>query len=351
MRILHSVPTIGEDDIESVTKVLRSLHLEEGDYVRNFEKEVAAYFGSTYGQATTNGFSAIHLSLIALGVGPGDEVLMPSYNCPALLNPVRLLGATPVFVDIAPDSFNPDLHTITEKITGKTKAAILPHLFGFPMDLEEIKKSTGLKIIEDCTQSIGGSFKGRKLGTFTEVNITSFYASKMITCGDAGIINTNDQSIYETAKDYVYYGHRKGNMLTSYNYHLTNLPASLGISQLAKLDTFVARRQQIAKIYDSHFSGNSNIFINFQHKADSCYYRYPILVPGRDKLKTALAAQGIFTGFGVLEGIHTLEHSTQNQDLPNTQYYLDHILSLPIYPTLADKEAHYVAEKVIELTA
>ena len=149
MKILHSGPTITQEDINAVTQVLQSKHLEDGMMVEQFEDKMKNLIGRQYAVATTNGFSAIHLTLIALQVKEHDEVIIPSYTCPALLNPVLLLGAKPVFADIEKGSFNISYQTIKDKITPKTKAIIVPHTFGFPADIREIQ-SLGVPVIEDC---------------------------------------------------------------------------------------------------------------------------------------------------------------------------------------------------------
>ena len=148
MRILHSGPTITQEDIHAVTEVLKSKHLEDGMMVEQFEDRMKNLIGRQYAVATTNGFSAIHLTLIALKVKENDEVIIPSYTCPALLNPVLLLKAKPVFADIAEGSFNISYQTIKDKITTKTKAIIVPHTFGFPADVREIE-SLGIPVVED----------------------------------------------------------------------------------------------------------------------------------------------------------------------------------------------------------
>jgi len=347
MKILHSNPTITENDIQAVTDVLNSRHLEDGEIVEQFENKLKTYIGREYAVATTNGFSAIHLSLIALGVMENDEVIIPSYTCPALLNPVLIMGAKPVFADIEYDSFNISAEQVKKKISEKTKAIIVPHTFGFPADIEAIA-SLGYPVIEDCAQSLGGEFNGKKLGTSSEISIFSFYATKMMTSGDGGMVMTNNQDIYEKVLNYRYYGHRKNHKWIAYNYHLTNLPAALGISQLENLDEWVGKRKKLSKIYDHYFRENSRININFENKMQSIYFRYPIKVEQRNQLKEELKKADIYTGYGVLEGLHQLQ-DYPDKEYPNTAKFLEQILSLPIYPSLNESDIKFIAKKVLNI--
>jgi perosamine synthetase len=346
-KILHSVPTIGEDDISSVEAVLRSLHLEEGDCVRQFEKKYSELVNKKFSHATINGFSSIHLSLIASNIRKGDEVILPSYTCAALLNPIKIIGAIPVFADIGNNSFNLSAETIEKVVTKKTKLVILPHIFGFPAEMEKILK-IGIPVIEDTAQSDGGKYSGKRLGSFTNISVTSFYATKMITCGDGGMISTNDPEASERIKNFIYYGAKRNHKYDSLNYHMTNLPAALGLSQLNKIDNFIRKRKELANVYNNIFEGRTEVEINFNNKNESCYYRYPILVNNRDALKTKLLEKGIHTGYGVLEGLHLLTDQ-DGSIYKNTNNFLNNILCLPIYPSLEKSQAEFIGETVISL--
>lgn len=347
MKILHSSPTITYKDIKNVTKVLKSKHLEEGDFVKLFEDKLKNFVGRKFAISTTNGFSAIHLSLVALGVDENDEIIIPSYTCPALLNPVLIMGAKPVFADIEEDSFNISTKTIKYKITSKTKAIIVPHTFGFPAKIQEIKK-LGIPIIEDCAQSIGGKMHGKMMGTFSEISIFSFYATKLITSGDGGMILTDDENIYKKCLDYRYYGHKKNHRYIAYNYHLTNLPAALGASQLDKIEGWIKKRRKFAEVYSFYFKNEEKINIDFVNKEDSVFFRYPIQIEKRDLLKEKLKNKGIYTGYGVLEGLHQLQKINDSK-LPNTTKFLNQILSLPLYPSLKEKHIKTIAKHTLNI--
>jgi perosamine synthetase len=347
MKILHSSPTITEKDIKAVTDVLNSRHLEDGEIVEQFENKLKSYIGRNYAVATANGFSAIHLSLIALGVEENDEVIIPSYTCPALLNPVLIMGAIPVFADIEDNSFNISARQVKKNISEKTKAIIVPHTFGFPADVKAIR-NLGYPVIEDCAQSLGGKLNDKKLGTFSEISIFSFYATKMITSGDGGMVLTDNKEIYEKVRNYRYYGHKKNHKFLAYNYHLTNLPAALGLSQLDNLKKWVEERKKLAKIYDHYFEKESGINIDFSNKKQSIYFRYPIQLEKRDQLKEKLKQEDIYTGYGVLEGLHQLQNYP-DKNFPNTAKFLKQILSLPLYPSLKESDIEFIAKKVLKI--
>jgi dTDP-4-amino-4,6-dideoxygalactose transaminase len=282
--ISHSSPCISKKDIKNVLTILKSKHLDDGDEVVKLENSFKKYFHKKYSVAVNTGFASIHLSLIALNIKEGDEVIIPSYSCPALLNPILIQKATPVIIDSQKDGFNISFKEVNKRITNKTKAIILPYMFGFPTNINKIM-SLGVPVIEDCTLSLGGKYKGKLLGTFSDTMICSFYATKVITAGDAGILLTNNKTMYESAINHRYYGHKKQHKYLAYNYHTTNLPASLVYSQFTQLGKFIKKRRKIASIYDKCFTDISEININFKNKKESIFYQYLIEIKDRDKLK------------------------------------------------------------------
>jgi perosamine synthetase len=344
----HSKPTIGQEEIDAVNAVLLSLHLEDGEYVNTLEKAFKNYFSRNFAVAVSNGFAAIHLSLVALNIKSGDEVIIPSYTCAALLNPVLLLNAKPVIVDVSPNSFNIDVKGLRNKISKRTKAIIVPHTFGYPANIDDIL-TLGIPVIEDCAQAIGGIYKNKFLGQFGTLSIFSFYASKMICSGDGGMIITDDEKIYKKIINYKYYGHKKLHKYVAYNYHLTNLPAALALVQLKKVVSFIERRKHIAIKYDKLLSAHNKINIDFENKVQACYYRYPIrLSMNIEIVKYRMLQKGIQCGYGVLEGMHQiLELDPANYK--NTENNLNTILSLPIYPSLKDTDVQYISEKLIKI--
>lgn len=346
--ILHSKPTIDQSDIDCVNRVLTSGHLEDGADVIELEKTFCSRFQRQYSVAVSSGFASILLALRALGVSAGDEIILPSYTCPALLNPIRLLDATPILVDIEKDSFNISPEGTARVISKKTKAIIVPHTFGFPAQIDAIK-SLGVPVIEDCAQSLGGLYQSKLLGTFGDLAVFSFYATKMIAACDGGMVITDSDDYYRKMLDYRYYGHRKGCDTIAYNLHLTNLPAALARSQLEKLSGFVQRRKELAMLYDNLLSDVDGVSTGFVNKESSCYYRYPIRVSDAASVIMKMKEHGIGCGFGVLDGMHQLLGIDGNS-FPHTEYNISTIVSLPIYPLLTEDEVYkvvYTLKRVI----
>ncbi len=342
-------PFIDEDDIRIVTEVLKSKHLEEGAYVKQFEETVRQKLDKKFAKATVNGFSSIHILLLSLGLKEGDEVIIPSYCCPAVLYPVKLTGATAVFADIAGNSFSMTVETINAVKTERTKLIIYPYQFGFPGEIDKVFEAfPDVYIIEDIAQSFGVRYKSKMLGSFTDYAIASFYASKMITAGDAGMALTNREDVSDSFNYYTYYGSRKGKQETGYNYHLTNMNAALGISQCSKLKFITEERKKLAGIYHRELQGLADLQVNFWGMEYASYLKYPVLCRDqkmRDHLNTALKKQKIHCGFGVLEALHVKEELELS--FPNTEDFISRILCLPIYPSLIKEDVEYICSVLI----
>ncbi|WP_243372081.1 DegT/DnrJ/EryC1/StrS family aminotransferase [Microvirga solisilvae] len=345
-------PMIDDDDVATVVEALRSGHLEEGDYVRAFEGQISKFLNKPHGQATVNGFSAIHILLQALSIKADDEVIIPSYCCPSVLYPIKLVGATPVFADIGHNSFNITLETISRVYSKKTRLIILPYHFGFPSDVDAVANHFGREnVVEDIAQGLGVEYNGKQLGSYTSHAVASFYSTKMITCGDAGMVVTEDRAAYDTAKRLTYYGARRGYEPVGYNYHLTNLNAALGNSQLQKLAGFIAKRKRLGRVYAECFRDTPGIQTNFAFSEQSGFLKYPILLPtqqARDYLKQKLAEANIYCGFGVLEPLH-IKEGIRGTHLPNTTDFAERILCLPIYPSMSDADVSYIAEQALSM--
>jgi len=344
--IYHSQPTISKKDVDSVTKLLKTLHLEDGSNVIEIENRMKTVYNKKYAIAVNTGFASIHLSLIGYNIKEGDEVIIPTYSCPALLNPILIQKAKPVLIDTQKNGFNISFKDLKSKINKHTKLIILPYMFGFPTNIKKIL-DLNIPVIEDVTLSLGGKYKNRLLGTFSDTMICSFYATKMITGGDGGMLLTNDKKVYEIAKNYRYYGHQKQHKYLAYNYHTTNLPMSLALSQFNQLNDFISKRKKLANLYDKLLKEISEINIEFKNKKESVFYRYLIRLKTkeeREQLKQYLKENGIGTGYGVLEGLHELIDT--DYKYPNATKHLNTILSLPIYPNLKKREVKYIVSVI-----
>ncbi len=255
--IFLDAPNLGEVEKEYLVRCIESTFVSTvGPFVPEFEKRFAEYVGVSRAVSIQSGTAAIYMSLYELGIGPGDEVIVPVLTFVATVNPIVHLGATPVFVDVEPDTWNIDPKEVEKAITKKTKAIIPVHLYGNPCDMSGlmyISEKYGIPIIEDATESLGATYDGRMTGTFGVLNAFSFNGNKIITTGGGGMITTNDEAKADHIKFLVnqardeskgYYHPEIG-----FNYRMTNLEAALGLAQFARLSEFLTRKREFARIY------------------------------------------------------------------------------------------------------
>ena len=291
-------PFIPDKAVKCVVEILRSGNLVQGEFVNKFEKSLMSYLKVNNAVLVSSGTAALHLSLIALGIKPGDEVIVPAFTFPATANVVELVGAKPVFVDIDMDDFCIDPDRIEEKVTIKTKAIIPVHEFGQTADIGkivEIAQKHDLKIVEDAACALGSEFNGKKAGTFGELGCFSFHPRKAITTGEGGAVLTNRKDIYDKLLMYRNHGITKDpsafNIHNSslngawyyemqnlgYNYRITDIQCALGVSQLKKLDKFIKRRREIVRIYENELMKIRNIQLPIENKdVKSAWHLYPI---------------------------------------------------------------------------
>ncbi|MEM3446417.1 MAG: DegT/DnrJ/EryC1/StrS family aminotransferase [Candidatus Korarchaeum sp.] len=293
-----SKPCIGEEEIAYVTEVLRSGMLAQGSFVEKFERSFSSYVGSKYAVAVSNGTAALHIALIAMGVGPGDEVIVPSYTFFGTASAVILSGARPVFADVDPRTGTIDPEEIRRKLSERTKAIIPVHIHGHPADLDGIRDAIGGKeilILEDCAQAHGALYKGQKVGSIGEAGAFSFYPTKNMTTGEGGMITTDDEEVHFRAKVIRDQGQvsKYEHHFIGFNYRMTEINAAIGLAQLEKLDEFNRRRKEIASIYSEELS---NIVETpyVAEWADPVWHLYPIRVTAkRDRAVEMLEERGI----------------------------------------------------------
>ena len=344
MMVPHSRPTIDREDIKAVTEVLASGHISQGEKVKEFETRLAKFVGTKYGIAVSSGTSAIHLALTSLNVGPKDEVIIPSYVCASPYMATLHAGAIPKIVDIRPSDFNIYATTLKKGVTHKTKAIIVPHMFGTPAELDELL-DLGFPIIEDCAQSLGAEYKKRKVGSFGRLSVFSFYATKMITTGEGGMVLTNDHKIYNKIMEVREYDKKPLNTIR-YNYKMSDIQAALGLSQLKKLSYFIKRRREIATIYNKQLSEyNVTLPRTAPHKR-SVFYRYVVMVNRLDHIQKMAKKSGIMCEKPIWKPLHKSLPSTK---CPNSDHAYNHALSIPLYPSLTEEEVEYVVKKLREV--
>lgn len=279
-----------------------------GQYVQLFEEKFAKFLGVKYALTTTSGTTALHLALATLGIGPGDEVILPTLTMAACPMSILYTGATPVLVDSEPETYNLDINKIEGKITKKTRVIMVVHLYGHPVDMWpvlQIAKKYKLKIIEDCAEAHGATYQGKKVGTFGEVNCFSFYANKIITTGEGGMIVTNHKRLYEKAKALKELAHspkkRFLHTQVGFNYRLTNLQAALGVAQLEEVKKYLKIKRKMAQSYNSSLKNIKGLRLPMEKEwAKNVYWMYAVLVEKgfpltRDQFVEALKKQGVET--------------------------------------------------------
>lgn len=359
--------TIEEDDIQAVVDVLRSDYLTTGPKISEFEKMVADYVGAKYAVAISNGTSALHAACFAAGIQAGDEVITTPLTFAASANCVLYCGGTPVFADVDPKTYNIDPEDIRRKITDKTKAIIAVHLAGQPCDMDEIHKIAkehNLLVVEDGAHALGSVYKGKKVGTLSDMTTFSFHPVKPITTGEGGMIVTDNEEFYKKMMLFRSHGiTRDENLMTrndgpwfyqqldlGYNYRITDIQCALGCSQMKKLDRFLSRRKEIVARYNEAFADCENIVTPYQlPETESGWHLYIVQVKNCDRRKVfeALREQGIAVNvhyIPVYMHPYYQEHGYKDVHCRNAEEIYSHIISLPLYPTLTEEQQQYVIE-------
>jgi len=347
IKISHSKPTLSASEIKSVRNVLKSGHIAKGQKVKEFEDHFCAFQGIKGAVALNSGSSALHMALLALGIKEGDEVIIPSYSCAALLNAVLYTRASPVIVDINKDDYNISLEAVRKNLTSKTKAIIVVHNFGLPALISPLKK-LGVPIIEDCAHAIGAKYKDQLVGCLGDISIFSFYATKMLTTAEGGMVASNKVSFINKIRNLIEYDQMKQFELR-YNYKMTDIQASIGIEQLKKLSFFISRRNKIAEKY-THFIGKTDDLLPYQEFADRehVYYRYIRQLAKRgniDNILVKLNQAGIECRKPVFQPLHRLWKSTK---CPISEAFMHTAISVPIYPSLPLSQVRFIAEKLLQ---
>ena len=364
--------TIEEDDIQAVVEVLKSDYLTTGPKIAEFEGMVADYVGVKYAVAISNGTSALHAACFAAGIGKGDEVITTPLTFAASANCVLYCGGTPVFADVDPKTYNIDPADIERKITSNTKAIIAVHLAGQPCDMDAIHKIArkhNLLVIEDGAHALGSEYKGKKVGSLSDMTTFSFHPVKPITTGEGGMIVTDNEGFYQKLMLFRSHGiTRDENLMTrndgpwfyqqldlGFNYRITDIQCALGCSQMKKLDRFLKRRKEIVSRYNKAFADCENIVTPYQlPDTESGWHLYIIQVKNYDRRKVfeQLRKKGIAVNvhyIPVYMHPYYQEHGYKEVHCKNAEEIYSHILSLPLYPTLKEEEQEYVITTVKQI--
>jgi dTDP-4-amino-4,6-dideoxygalactose transaminase len=334
--IPHSRPTLGEEEVRAVAAVIESGNIVEGEVVHRFENAFAEKLGIRHAVATSSGTAALHLILLAMGIGPDDEVIIPSYVCTALLHAVQYVRARPILAEIDPVTYNIDPGDVQKRITPRTKAIIVPHMFGLAADLDKLLK-LDVPIIEDCAQAVGGTYRKKPLGTFTDAAIFSFYATKMRATGEGGMVTSSSNELIERIRDLKTYDEKEADKVR-YNYKMTDVQAALGEVQLTRLEDFIAQRKKIAQQYVNSLK-SLNIKLP-DANPEHVYYRF---VVGFESDCNLLIQKLIQKGIGCARPVFLPIHRHLKLDgYRVTDKVWETSLSIPIYPSLNSSEIEQI---------
>jgi len=372
-------PTIGDAEIESVVETLRSGWLTTGPKVKQFEAQFADRVGARHAIAVNSATSALHLALEAVGVSPGDEVLVPTMTFASTAEVVVHLGATPVLVDCCADTLNVDPADLERKITPRTKAVMPVHYGGQPCQMDRIHaiaRRHGLHVIEDAAHALPARYGDQVVGSISDVTCFSFYANKTITTGEGGMITTDDDRLAERMRIMTLHGISKDAwkrfsaegtwyyeiLAPGYKFNMTDVAASLGIHQLARCDQFWAARQRCAEQYDSGFADVPEVTVPFvEINVQHAWHLYVIqlglerLAIGRNAFIEKLNRAGIGTSVHYtplhLHPLYRDRYGYRPGDLPVAASVYERIISLPVYPTLEEGDVEYVIDTVKAIVA
>ena len=344
-----STPSLGKKELEYITDAVETNWISsKGGYIESFEKKFAEYCGVKYGIATNTGTAALHLALVCLGIGKGDEVIVPNFTMISSALAVQYTGATPVFIDAEEDTWNIDASKIEDKINKNTKAIMPVHIYGHPCDMDKINKLAEkykLFVIEDAAEAHGAEYNKKKAGSLGDVGCFSFYANKLITTGEGGMIVTNDKKIYDRAKslrdlafgDEQRFLHKE----VGFNYRMTNMQAAIGVGQMTKIDKFLDIKRKNAKYYSHLLKRLKTINLPVEKKVKNSYWMYGITIKensklSRDEIRKKLYDEGIDTRdfFMPMNEQPFFKHLQSDEDFPvskklsQTGLYLPSGLSL-----------------------
>lgn len=364
---------IGQEEIDEVVDTLKSGWLTTGPKTVRFEKMIAEYVGAKYAVAVNSCTAALHLSLLALNIGPGDEVITTTFTFASTANVIVQVGATPVFVDINRDSFNIDPEKIRKAITIRTKAIIPVHYGGQACDMDRIMEIAGeykLAVIEDAAHAIGAEYKGRKIGTIGKATCFSFYVTKNLATGEGGAIATDDADIAAKAEVLKLHGmnrdawkrySKKGNWYyeieeCGWKYNMMDIQAALGIHQIKKLDGFNRTRREYAGIYDQELSKIGGVVIPREMEyGKHIYHLYPILLENADRAEfiEKMSANGVQCSVHFiplhLQPYYRKNFGLKKEDFPNAQWVYEREVSLPLYPKMSRNDLDHVIHSVREV--
>jgi dTDP-4-amino-4,6-dideoxygalactose transaminase len=373
-RLIFGEPVLGEEEVASVTECIRSNWIGLGARVERFEQEFARYKGAPYALAVNSGTAAIHLSLAALGIGPGDEVIAPAMTFCSTVHPIVHTGAKPVLVDCRRDTFNIDPEQVEGRITRRTKAIMVVHMCGRCCEMDpilEIARRHGLRVIEDCAHAIESTYRGDAAGLMGDAGCFSFYPTKNIATGDGGMVITRDPLLFERAKVLSLHGMTADAwsrfvggpsgyevIEAGFKYNMTDLAAALGLPQLAKIEEHWRQRERVWAHYNQQLKELPLVLPPAtEPESRHAYHLYtPLLMldelrVGRAEIIAALEAENIGVGIHYVpvhqQPYYQRRFGLKDSDFPNATFVGDRTLSLPLSPAMSEQD---VADVVTALS-
>ena len=352
-KVSLSSPSISIKDRYAVDRVLRSANLAQGKNVKTFEENFSELVDGRPCVALNAGTSALHAALLSLGIGPNDEVIVPSFTFAATANAVALTGATPIFADIDIETFNISAKEIIAKKTAKTRAVIVVHLYGLPADMNEISRicdEFSLLLIEDAAQAHLASIDGKPVGSFGHAAMFSFYATKNMTSGEGGMAVFKDEETARICRLYRNQGMEKKyeNEIVGYNYRMTEMQAALGVSQLKNISKWTEIRKSNAEFLNEKIHESDNIVLpitpdGFNH----VFHQYTVRIKTkRDLVQSHLSNDLIDSAVYYPKAVHKLPSYGLVCDLPKTEIATIEALSLPIHSALSRRELHRISDSI-----
>jgi dTDP-4-amino-4,6-dideoxygalactose transaminase len=368
-----ALPWLDEDEVEAATAVIRSNWILQGPQVAEFERLVADYCGTRHAVAVSSCTAALHLALVALDIGPGDEVICPSLSFIATANAVRHAGATPVFADVDEDTYNLDPDAARAVLTPRTRAILVVHQVGLPADLDRflaLATEHGVRIIEDAACALGSRYKGRPIGGHAGLACFSFHPRKIITTGEGGMITTNDAALTEKLQLLRQHGmsvpvaarHGSAKVILEdypflgYNYRMTDLQGALGVAQMQKLDAIVARRRHLGQRYDAALAGHPWLRPPvIPDYAEPTYQSYTArLAPNAPLSRNDFMQWLLDRGIHSRRGVMLAHREPPYRDLPlaqplaRSEHASDSSILLPIFPTMTDPQQDEILNVLAE---
>lgn len=359
MKVPVNEPMLAKNAKKYVNECLDSNWISSGGkFVDLFESKFSDFIGMKYGVANTSGTASLHLAMLCLGIQKGDEVILPVHTMMSTAAAVSYVGAKPVFVDVDSETYNIDVSKIEEKISNKTKAILVVDLFGHPVDYDPILKlarNYHLKTIDDSAQSHGATYKGKMVGSMTDISCFSFYANKIITTGEGGMLLTNNKKFFEEAKSFRDLYHNKKHRFLhdkiGYNYRMTNLQAAIGLAQVEEIKKFLKIKKNMAKLYFNNLKGVEGIKLpTTKDYAESVFWMFTILIDRkkfgttRDNLMNELKKYQIDsrTTFVSLNKQPPFRNLSKNKKFPISEYVEKTGLYLPSGLAITKKQIDYV---------